>query len=82
MEIRLQGPLQTPFESGQFVLNVKIPQDYPSSPPLMTFKTRIFHPNIHFETGQICMEGLNDNWTPALTLKSLLEGILQLLQVS
>jgi peroxin-4 len=44
------------------------------------FVTRIFHPNIHFETGEICLDILKaQNWTPAWTIESLCRAIQQLM---
>ena len=71
-----------PFHGGSFHLEICIPNDYPHVPPLITFKTRIFHPNIHFENGQICLDGLSEGWLPSFTLKSILDGIVHLLNVS
>jgi peroxin-4 len=44
------------------------------------FVTRIFHPNIHYETGEICLDILKaQNWSPAWTLESLSRAIVNLL---
>merc|ERR1719500_1386214 len=47
----LQGPPDTPYESGLFQLDVNFPTDYPLMPPKINFTTRIWHPNISSVTG-------------------------------
>lgn len=37
------------------------------------------HPNIHFRTGEICLDLLKTSWTPAYTLVKTLEAVQQLL---
>jgi len=61
----LRGPTDTPYENGVFQLSIKCGTDYPLSPPSMTFKTRVFHPNVHFRTGDICLDILKKEWSPA-----------------
>ena len=61
-------------------MSFKIEQNYPLSPPKAKFLTKIFHPNIHFESGEICLDVLKaQNWTPAWTLESLCRAVVNLL---
>ncbi|GBE60276.1 ubiquitin-conjugating enzyme [Babesia ovata] len=75
----IKGPIQTPYEGGHFMLAIKIPQDYPYSPPKIHFETKIWHPNISSETGAICLDILKNEWSPALTIRTALLSIQALL---
>ncbi|KAI8146414.1 ubiquitin-conjugating enzyme/RWD-like protein [Fennellomyces sp. T-0311] len=67
---RLAGLPGTPYEGGVFDLTIQIPRNYPIHPPTMQFTTKICHPNVHFKTGEICLDILKTEWSPAWTLKS------------
>lgn len=56
-----------------------MPRDYPLAAPEARFLTRIFHPNIHFKTGEVCLNILKTTWTPAWTLVSVCQAILAML---
>ena len=45
----VKGPIDSPYEGGVFRLSIRCGTDYPLSPPTITFETKIFHPNIHFD---------------------------------
>jgi peroxin-4 len=47
------GPADSPYKDGIFEVSIVLNSNYPLQAPKMTFKTRIFHPNVHFETGEI-----------------------------
>ncbi len=44
-ELFIVGPPDTLYEGGFFNCKLEFPQDFPNSPPVMTFKTQIWHPN-------------------------------------
>ena len=72
------GPAGTPYANGLFHLDIAFPGDYPFKPPHITFKTRIFHPNIN-SRGEICLDILKGEWSPALTIANVLLSICSLL---
>lgn len=74
----LIAPQRSAYEGGVFFLDVRFPEDYPVRPPQVTFKTPIYHPNVSAE-GEIGLELLHDNWTPALTLEKVLLSLSALL---
>ncbi|PYH64534.1 putative ubiquitin conjugating enzyme (UbcJ) [Aspergillus vadensis CBS 113365] len=79
-EAVLKGVPGTPYENGLWTLSIQIPPTYPLTPPKITFKTRISHPNISFTTGEICLTLLTtEHWSPVYTLSSTLSAIHQLL---
>ncbi|KAL3419522.1 ubiquitin-conjugating enzyme [Phlyctema vagabunda] len=73
------GPPDTPYEGGVYVVDVKIPNDYPFRPPVMFFKTKVWHPNVSSQTGAICLDTLGSAWSPVLTIKSALLSLQSLL---
>jgi hypothetical protein len=44
-DLFLVGPPDTLYEGGFFNAKLDFPADFPNSPPTMTFKTPIWHPN-------------------------------------
>ena len=72
------GPKDSPYEGGVFILHIDFPNNYPFKPPQITFKTKIFHPNIS-PSGSICLDILQSQWSPALTICKTLLSISSLL---
>ncbi|CCW65397.1 unnamed protein product [Phytomonas sp. EM1] len=75
----LQGPPDTPFEGGSYRLLLRVPRDYPMIPPTAHFLTRVFHPNVSFADGAVCLDILKTRWSPAWTLNSVCRAILNLM---
>jgi len=77
-EAMIFGPTESPFTGGVFRLQIRFPTDYPFKPPLIIFKTKIYHPNIS-ASGNICLDILKGQWSPALSISKVLLSILSLL---
>jgi len=77
-EAVIMGPIATPYEGGIFNLSISIPSNYPFKPPIVIFKTKIYHPNIN-SAGNICLDILKTQWSPALTISKILLSICSLL---
>jgi peroxin-4 len=75
----LKGPVDTPYEGGVFQLSIACTPDYPLAPPKIQFITKIFHPNVHFQTGDVCLDILQKEWSPAWGLQAACRAIVALL---
>lgn len=74
----IMGPSKSAYAGGVFFLDIQFPSEYPFKPPKVTFKTKIYHPNINGHGG-ICLDILKDQWSPALTISKVLLSICSLL---
>ncbi|RHY04066.1 hypothetical protein DYB25_011762, partial [Aphanomyces astaci] len=66
----IKAPADTPFQHRVFELRIVTTPLYPMEPPKMRFVTKIFHPNVHFVDGSICLDILKREWSPAWTLRA------------
>eukprot|EP01133_Synstelium_polycarpum_P007310 gene7310-8507_t len=76
--VNVSGPEGSPFEKGNFEIELDIPMDYPFKPPALKFTTKIYHPNIKSD-GNVCSELLSQNWSPQLKIQDVLVQIRALL---
>jgi len=77
----ISGPEQTPFENGRFEIELHFTGNYPQQPPKGYFLTKIFHPNVAPNTGEICVNTLKKDWKPSYGIKHILIAIRSLLIV-
>ncbi|CAH8456314.1 unnamed protein product [Schistosoma turkestanicum] len=71
-QVLLDGPVGTPYDGGKFRLKILIPIQYPIEPPKAYFCTKIFHPNIAPNTGEVCVNTLKKDWKSNLGLRHIL----------
>lgn len=75
----INGPEQSPYQGGKFVVDIVLPSDYPFVPPKMKFVSKVWHPNVSSESGAICLDILKNEWSPALTIRTALISLQALL---
>jgi len=76
----IAGPEGTPYERGEFHVRLILGSDYPQSPPLGFFSTKIYHPNVSLK-GEICVNTLKRDWNADVSLSHVLQIIRCLLIV-
>ncbi|XP_059213700.1 ubiquitin-conjugating enzyme E2 L3a [Centropristis striata] len=68
-------PESAPYDKGAFRIEVIFPAEYPFKPPKITFKTKIYHPNID-EKGQVCLSTISvENWKPATRMEYVIKQL-------
>jgi ubiquitin-conjugating enzyme E2 O len=94
LRVLIIGPLDTPYEFAPFLIDIRIPPEYPQSPPEAYFHSWTegkgpVNPNL-YENGKICLSLLGtwhadekgENWSPARsTILQILVSIMGLVLV-
>jgi ubiquitin-conjugating enzyme E2 G2 len=90
-EAVVEGPAGTPYECGVFVARLLFPRDYPMSPPKMTFRSAMWHPNV-YPSGDVCISILHahardptsderpeEQWTAVQSAEKVLMSVMSML---
>ena len=90
-EAVIAGPPSTPYEDGVFIAKITFPRDYPLSPPVMRFTSKVYHPNI-YPDGKVCIsilhapgedpnmyESASERWSPVQSIEKILLSVVSML---
>lgn len=77
-EAMIYGQEDSLYYGYKFKIDIKLPDDYPYSPPNVKFITPILHVNIN-KHGDICLDILKKAWSSSQTICTVIMSIISLL---
>ncbi|GMH09386.1 hypothetical protein Nepgr_011227 [Nepenthes gracilis] len=74
--VEFHGPNDSPYHEGVWRIRVELPDAYPYKSPSIVFVNKIYHPNVDEMSGSVCLDVINQTWSPMFDLVNVFEVFL------